>query len=183
MWIGPRKKGENAWMVFIVEARLDVEFTTFTIENKRRYYIRIGSWNKLRHPAKLTLSCWREKLAAPTLRVSALMKAFAVSVGHMSICIIAPHIVNESDSEDSIKSPSIELTKEGRSSTVEAIPTTYLLDPSKFPLLHSLGVCTTKMDRLIQEIIKFHGSETITFTCRNNREGTIVILPSFWTLE
>jgi hypothetical protein len=39
------------------------------------------------------------------------------------------------------------------------------------------------MDRLIQEIIKFHGSETITFTHGNNREGTIVVLPSFQTLD
>jgi hypothetical protein len=182
----------NAWTDFIAEARLDVELTTFTIENKRRYFIRIGSWHKLRHPAKLPLSCWREKHAAPKLRLSALTKAFAVSVGHMNIT--APHIGYESDSEESIESASIELTKEERSSnvndeasnvevTVEAIPTTLLPDPSKFPLLHSLGVCTTKMDRLIQEIIKFHGSETITFTRGNNREGTIVVLPSFRTLE
>jgi hypothetical protein len=41
----------NAWKGFIAEAWVDVEFTTFTIENKRRYFIRIGSWNKLRHPA------------------------------------------------------------------------------------------------------------------------------------
>jgi hypothetical protein len=66
------------------------------------------------------MSCWREKLPAPKLRISALMKAFAVSFGQISISIIAPHIFNESGSEDSIKSPSIEspsieLTTEGRS--------------------------------------------------------------------
>lgn len=181
----------NAWKDFVAEARVDVEVTTFTIENKRRYFIRIGSWNKQRHPAKLPLSCWRDKLDAPKLRISVLTKAFAESVGHMNIRI-AYHINIKSDD----RNESVEAAKEEKNTeandeaskpsvetTLRAIPTTVLPDPSKFPLLHSLGVCTTKMDRLIQEIIKFHGSETITFTRGNNREGTIVILPSFRTLE
>jgi hypothetical protein len=60
----------------------------------------ISSWNKLRHPAKLPLSCLREKLDAPKLRISVLMKVFAVSMGHMKISIVAPCMYNESDSNE-----------------------------------------------------------------------------------
>jgi hypothetical protein len=48
----------DAWMHFIAEKGLDVEPTTFSVLNKRRYFIRIGSWNKLRHPATLPVTCW-----------------------------------------------------------------------------------------------------------------------------
>jgi len=47
----------KAWMDLIAEKRLDVEITTFSTD-KRRYFIRVGSWNKDRHPPKLPLHCW-----------------------------------------------------------------------------------------------------------------------------
>ncbi len=67
----------NAWKDFIAEKRVDIKSTTFSISNRRWYFIRIGSWNKIRHPPKLPLSCWREKILAPKLRISGLTKAFA----------------------------------------------------------------------------------------------------------
>jgi hypothetical protein len=59
-----------------------------------------------------------------------------------------------------------------------------LPDPSKFPLLYSLDVCITKhMNHLVQEIAKFHGDTSISFTRRNNRTGTLISLPSNQTLD
>ena len=36
-------------------------------------------------------------------------------------------------------------------------------DPKEFPLLHSLGSTPMHLDRLVQEILKFHGNGTIHF--------------------
>jgi hypothetical protein len=45
---------------------------------------------------------------------------------------------------------------------VEKFPAQNLPDLTKFPLLHSLGVCTTRnMNRLIQELVQFHGNSSI----------------------
>jgi hypothetical protein len=56
-------------------------------------------------------------------------------------------------------------------------------DPNKFPLLHSLGCNPSNMDCLIQELILFHGNNQISFTHGNNRQGTLVILPSHRHLD
>ncbi len=56
-------------------------------------------------------------------------------------------------------------------------------DPNKFPLLYSLGCNSSNMDRLIQELILFHGNNQISFTRGNNRQGTLVILPSHRHLD
>jgi hypothetical protein len=40
-------------------------------------------------PAKLPLTCWRERLAAPKLWISVLTKVFAESVSHMNFCVVA----------------------------------------------------------------------------------------------
>jgi hypothetical protein len=59
-----------------------------------------------------------------------------------------------------------------------------LPDPSKFLLLYSIGVCTTKhMNQLVQEIIQFHGSKSLSFTNGNNKTGTLIVLPSNRTLD
>ena len=36
----------NAWEEFLVEYQVDAEMTTFSIERKKRCFIRIGSWHK-----------------------------------------------------------------------------------------------------------------------------------------
>jgi hypothetical protein len=53
-----------------------------------------------------------------------LTKAFAVSMGHMSISIVAPHIDDDSDSDASMESASIESAEEEGSSKVN--------DPANF---------------------------------------------------
>ncbi len=96
-----------AWQDYLAEKQTDIEITTFSISNRRRYFIRIGSWNKLRHPPKLPLSCWREKILAPKLRISGLIKAFAECVGCMNITVGSP-IDIESDSESSVVEEELE---------------------------------------------------------------------------
>jgi hypothetical protein len=58
-----------------------------------------------------------------------------------------------------------------------------LPDPKKYPLLHSMGCNAMIMDRLIQEILLFHGNNQITFARGNNQKGTLVILPSHWHID
>jgi hypothetical protein len=54
----------------------------------------------------------------------------------------------------------------------------YSPDPTKFPLLHSLNFNPTTMDKLMQEILVYHGNKQITFTHGNNRKASLVLLPS-----
>jgi hypothetical protein len=39
----------------------------------------------------------------------------------------------------------------------------------------------TTMDKLMQEILVYHGNKQITFTRGNNRKGSLVMLPSHRT--
>jgi hypothetical protein len=54
-------------------------------------------------------------------------------------------------------------------------------DPKKIPLLHLLNFNPTTMDKLMQEILVYHGNKQITFTRGNNRKGSLVMLPSHRT--
>jgi hypothetical protein len=169
----------NAWTDLIIEKRIDVEISTFPIFNKRCYFICIGSWNKLRHPPKLPLICWREKIFLPKLRISGLMRAFAEWVGHLNITSVSASFDSESVS-DSCSLMDEESESEGKESESQIngsekpmadcgsdmFAQQNLPDPAKFPMLHSLGVCTTAhMDRLLQEIVQLHGGRSISFTC------------------
>jgi hypothetical protein len=172
----------NACQLFIAEMRINSEVTTFFVFNKRQYFIRIGSWNKLRHPPKLPLNYWREKIPVPKLRISGITKAFAESVGRMDMSVAAPIDV-ESDS-DNFKEMGEEVQKseKGNSSTIDCRVSSMprnLPDPNKFTLHHSLGVCTnTHMYHLLQEIVKLYGNQS------NNWKGKLVVVPSNnWTLE
>jgi hypothetical protein len=50
----------RAWENFIAEFKLGVEVTTFTIENKCGYFVRIESYHASRHPSKMTICYWRD---------------------------------------------------------------------------------------------------------------------------
>lgn len=196
----------DAWSHFIAEKRIDVEITTFTVLEKRRYFIRIGSWNKLRHPASLPVNCWRNEIHPPKLRISGLTRVFAECVGQLNIVtsVSASSDFNsesysstEDESEcegkesDSEEKESEE--KKGSNRTEEFFPGSRsemlskpnLTYPSaQFPMLHSLGVCsTTHMDKLLQEIVQLHGGKSISYTRGNNRRGTLAVLPSNRTLQ
>ncbi len=53
-----------------------------------------------------------------------------------------------------------------------------LTDQQEFPLLHSLSLCTEKhMDRLVHEVLKFHGNKTVKVKQMNNHEGMLLLMP------
>jgi len=90
----------DAWMHFIAEKGLDVEVTTFSVLNKRRYFILIGSWNKLRHQATLPVTCWQNGIFPPKLQISGLTRTFAECVGHLNITLV-PALLDDGSNSDS----------------------------------------------------------------------------------
>jgi hypothetical protein len=88
-WKGKNVPLNNAWQLFMAGMQIDSEVTTFSILDKRQNFIRIVSWIKWRHPPKLPLNYWREKILVPKLRISGITKAFAESDGHMDISAAA----------------------------------------------------------------------------------------------
>ncbi len=69
----------------ISQREIDVEITTFSIFNKRCCFICISFWDSLGIQRKLPLSGWKEKIQAPKLRITGLMRAFSGSVSHLMI--------------------------------------------------------------------------------------------------
>ncbi len=63
------------------------------------------------------------------------------------------------------------------------LPDNNSFDANEFPLLNSLGYTTMHLDRLVQEIIKFHGHRSIKFLRGNNRMSSLVLMPSHGKLE
>jgi hypothetical protein len=134
----------GTWTDFISEARVDIEITTFAIEKKRLHFIRIGLWNKATHPAKLPLTCWRERLAAPKLWISVLTKTFAESVGPMNVGVVADesdkdYNVSDSDSSDGDSDLIGESHGVGKDDAKFLSPSVDL-PQNGFPMLHSLGI-------------------------------------------
>jgi hypothetical protein len=128
------------------------------------------------------LNYWQEKIPAPKLRISGITKAFSESVGCMDISVAAPIDV-KSDSDNTLEiEEEVQKIEKDNSSAVDCHVSSMLWnlpDPNKFPLLHSLGVCTnTHMDHLLQEIVQLYGNQSICFTCGNNRKVTLVVVPS-----
>jgi hypothetical protein len=82
-----RKKGDiflptlQAWKDFIAEYKIDVELTMFSIGNKRRHFLRVGSFNKMNHHAKMPVFYCRERVAPPKLRINKVMSIFALNIG------------------------------------------------------------------------------------------------------
>jgi hypothetical protein len=50
----------QAWENFIAEYKVDNEVTTFAIDNKHCYFVRIGSFEASRHPVKMPIHYWRD---------------------------------------------------------------------------------------------------------------------------
>ena len=81
----------QAWENFIAEHKLDIEVTTFNIDHKHCYFVRIGSFDATRHPVKMPVHYWRDRnnkeLSPPRLRINKLTAIFAESVGSMGISV------------------------------------------------------------------------------------------------
>ena len=83
----------NAWEEFLVEYQVDAEMTTFSIERKKRCFIRIGSWHKLHHPIIMPIELWRNKSGPPPkLQLLELKDSFAHAVGKMRIVDIGKFV-------------------------------------------------------------------------------------------
>jgi hypothetical protein len=50
---------------FIAKYKVDVEMTMFSLGNKHRHFLRVRSFNKMNHPAKMPVFYWRESVAPP----------------------------------------------------------------------------------------------------------------------
>jgi hypothetical protein len=140
-------------------------------------------------------------LKPPRLRISSLLKDFAVKVGEINVvrqAVTAHDAVDESEtdykseteSESDSEAESKSDTEAGSKSKAEndsrskSESSTKLLDPKLFPLLHSLSIDSdTKMDQLIQEVLKLHGGKTVKFTGGNNRPGCLVTMPCLRSIK
>jgi hypothetical protein len=58
------------------------------------------------------------------------------------------------------------------------LPDNTTFDANEFPLLNSLGCTPMHLDRLMQEILKFHGHSSIRFIRGNNHMDSLVLGPS-----
>ena len=118
------------WESFIREFTLDVEVSQFHIFKKRCLLIRIGSWDKALHPPKKPAEIWSASLQGsiklPKLRISSLVKGFAVKVGEIAAIehtVVEPEsdCESESSAEDIItESISLEITLESDSQGIES---------------------------------------------------------------
>jgi hypothetical protein len=141
-------------------------------------------WNKVTHPAKLPLTCWREGLAAPKLWISVLTKTFAESVGRMNVSVVADEgdedvNVSDSDSSDG-ESDLIDESHGVGKDDAKFLSPSIDLPQNKFPMPHSLGIRKEyQLQAIIQEIVKYNGNnQSIEFMQRNNHPGFLIVCPS-----
>jgi len=173
-----RRRGEvlfpvvQAWHDFITEYGIDVELTMFSIENKWRYFLRIGSYNRSSHPAKMPI-------------FGQMQSIFQVE-DYSDMAVDFEDDDSSSDESTSMESSCDTKNVNGNEPSLRD-PKVFDVydspDPTKFPLLHSLNFNPTTMDKLMQEILVYHGNKQITFTRGNNRKGSLVMLPSHWHLD
>jgi len=193
----------HAWEKFIAEYKLTNELTSFSVANKTRMFIRVGSWSH-RHPGITPKAIWKKRgeYNKPMLRVSTVTMAFAAAIGTLEVTAAPTEKeinvdggskssidVSSSDSDDSDSGTEKD---EDRHSIVEQQPCPEsLLSPpvnlplNEFPLLNSLRIQNeSQMNALIQEIVKYNGSNLgIEFVQRNNRTGFLVPFPSCRSCE
>ncbi len=179
----------NAWDSFIMEYGLDMEWTQLKVDGKQHFFLRIGSWSNS-WPSVTPGAVLRQMCKPPLLRISRINMLVAASIGEMELGnVLDPSTMEGTlnnntksciteSSSDSEEESDIEAEEEVSIAPENDATNAKLADPLEFPFLHSLGICTEKeMDRLVQEVLKFHGNDTIKFKRRNNREGKLLLLP------
>jgi hypothetical protein len=65
----------------------------------------------------------------------------------------------------------------------EAMKSSSDISPDEYPLLHKLGIHSEFMDELMQELVRYHGQNTIEYMQGNNCPGYLVPLPSLCTIK
>jgi hypothetical protein len=127
-----------AWQEFFREFELDeVEVTYYSINRKRRIYIRLGAWDKASHPSRTPAEIWSAavagKVSTPRLRITALCNELESSIGAMDFDDLSSEddgelstsTTSESESESALKVESepeseaeVEVVEENMKSTV-----------------------------------------------------------------
>jgi len=135
----------------------------FSIGNKRRHFLRIGSFNKKNHPPKMPVFYWRERVGSPKLCITKLTSIFAQNIGQINLMFDdesdRTRIDSDTSSDDlSSDESEVELSVPDKVSAFLSTVEINLPDPKEYPLLHSMGCNAMIMDRLIQEILCFIGT-------------------------
>jgi hypothetical protein len=86
-------------------------------------------------------------------------------------------------SEDEHKNESSKNGSDEKKEESEAKKTSSDISPDEYPLLHKLGIHSEFMDKLLQELVRYHGWNTIKYMQGNNRPGYLVPLPSLCTVK
>jgi hypothetical protein len=184
---------EQEWLNLKMEYQLmEFEVTHFTINKKKRYYVRLGIWNPISHKKRTPGEIWSIVMTSGGLRLprtstSLLSGNLAKAVG--SLDIVLPFMKHSSTSSDcdSVSSSESEIDDICNSDDNDVVvPPVNLPDASKFPLLHSLFSTHSGhnlYDRLLNEITRFNEGAEINFKRGNNTEGTLVAVPAFRSLE
>ena len=183
-------------MNFKCEHELDeFEVTHFTIKKKKRYYIRLGSWNAVSHirrtPAEIWSSSLSGKLRVPRVSTSSTSTTLANAIGSLDITLPTQYSTIPSDSNSSSDSESSNeycSDNEGEKSSDSGKKASMyddidLPDADMFPLLNSLFLMNeghyNLFDRLLNEVTKFNGATEINYKRGNNSQGTLIAVPSF----
>ena len=188
---------EQEWSNLKMEYQLmEFEVTHFAINKKKRYYVRLGSWNPISHKKQTPGEIWSAlssgSLRLPRTSTSLLSRNLAKAVGSLDVDLpFMKHSstssngdsISSSETESDASSNSDDNTKYTELSSVVPLPVN-LPDASKFPLLHSLFSTNpghNLYDRLLNEITSYNEGTEIKFKRGNNTEGTLVAVPAFRT--
>ncbi len=100
---------EQEWLNFKMEYQLmEFKVTHFTINNKKRYYVRLGSWNAISHKRLTPGGIWSNfsfdgDISIPRFRTSSLSSNLAKAIGSLDIALPFKKstFVNSADSDES----------------------------------------------------------------------------------
>jgi len=187
---------EKEWEYFITEQEIpEAEITHFSLGSKKRFYIRLGTWNKgLNHYPKTPENIWASAqagtLRVPRICITLVSERFAKKIGSLDMLPLKEQeqgVELKASGEDSVSSDGLDENDSIESEVEVEDTTTVIPDQENFPLLHSLFSMNegsnNLFNRLINEILKFNGSKVVTYAKGNNTMGTLLEVPQFRSLK
>ena len=161
----------------------------------------LGTWKEKAPPQAKPVEIWKKACLSGSyplskLWISSLSMWFASDIAKLGFHVLE-HLDKDSESEcedDSEESHSIsEPEKEesgGENESIsedendgKAVNASSDLCPNQFPLLHKLSVHSNFMDKLLQELVKYNGWNSIEYVQWNNWPGYLVPHPLFRSIE
>jgi len=67
------------------------------------------------------------------------------------------------------------------SKLTSVVPNSHVPDEEEYPLLYHYGIpvqCKHVRDKLVQEVLKFHGGNAVKYMQANNKRGLVLKIPS-----